>query len=385
MKVTVSVGGRFHAFNLASELLKRNALERLITSYPKFVVEKFGIPKNKTTSHVLKEVIDRGWSKLPIFIRNSYNPQFLSSELFDLQASLTVPVSDIFVGFSSFSLHSFKKAKKLGAITLVERGNAHIVFQNEILREEYEKFGMKPVLSHPKIIEKELKEYEFADYISFPSNYVRKSFLEKGFKPEKLVQAEFGVNLADFYPNDKKDNIFRVIFVGGMTLRKGVHYLLKAFYELNLPNSELMLVGSMNEEMKPFFKKYQGRFNFLGHIPQKKLHNYYSQSSVFVLMSIDEGLAMVQHQAMACGLPIIATPHTGSENLITNGKEGFIVPIRNTEALKEKLVFLYENPDIRKEMGEAALKRVKEGFSWHDYGERVFFAYSKLISERSRK
>lgn len=385
MRVTVSVGGRFHAFNLANELFKRNSLERLITSYPKFVAEKFGIPKNKVTSLLFKEIFDRGWNKLPSTLKNLYNPQFFVSEAFDIQASFNVPKSDIFLGFSSFALHSFKKAKKIGAVTIVERGNAHIVSQNKLLKEEYEKFGLKPILSHPKIIEKEIAEYNLADYISFPANnYVFRSFLENGINPEKLIQIQFGVDLSSFYPSEKKDDIFRVIFVGGMTLRKGLHYLLQAFSELKLPNSELLLVGSFNDEIKPFFHKYSSRFRYIGHVPQARLRDYYSQSSVFALPSLDEGAAMVQYQAMACGIPVIGTPHTGSENLINNNDEGFIVPIRDTEALKEKLIFLYQNPEKRNEMGKAALRRIKTGFTWHDYGDRVVNAYNKILTREKR-
>ena len=77
MKVIVSVGGRFHAFNLAQQLLKRGYLKRLITSYPKFEVVKYGIPKEKIKSAIVKEILERGWRKLPRFLKNIYNPQFL--------------------------------------------------------------------------------------------------------------------------------------------------------------------------------------------------------------------------------------------------------------------------------------------------------------------
>lgn len=381
MRVIISVGGRFHAFNLAHELFERGHLERLITSYPKFAAEKFGIPKEKTRSVIIKEIMDRGWRKLPNLIRNAYNPQFLISEIYDKWASRHITPCDVFVGFSSFALHSFPRAKRQGAITLVERGNAHIAAQNNLLQEEYQKFGLKPVLPHPKIIEKELKEYELADYISFPENsYVYKSFLDNGIKPEKLIQIQFGVNLSSFYPGEKKDNVFRVIFVGGMTIRKGLHYLLQAFAELNLPNSELLLVGAINDEIKPFFRKYSGHFRYIGHVPQACLREHYSQSSVFVIPSLDEGAAMVQYQAMACAIPVIGTPHTGSENLIEDGVQGFIIPIRNTEALKGKLTYLYENPEIRNRMGKAAYERIKTGFTWNDYGARIVSAYSKLLA-----
>ena len=144
-----------------------------------------------------------------------------------------------------------------------------------------------------------------------------------------------------------------------------------------------MLIGAINEEMEPFFKKYEGKFKYLGHIPQKELYKYYSQGSVFVIMSIEEGLALVQPQAMACGLPVIATTNTGGEDIIRDGKDGFIIPIRDVEKLKEKLLYLYKNPGICKQMGQSAKERVSSGFTWDDYGEKMVMEYKRILNLRN--
>lgn len=385
MKVTISVGGRFWAFSLAQQLLKKGYLKRLITSYPKFEVIKYGIPKDKISSVLIKEIMERGWRKLPEFLRNAYNPQYLIHEVFDVLASKKIEGTDIFAGWSSFSLYSLQKAKALGAITVLERGSSHIVYQNDILKQEYEKLGVKIrsfQLPHPKIIEKELKEYEEADYIFVPSSYAKRTFLEKGVPGNKVIQIPYGVDLASFRQLPKNDNVFRVVFAGGMSLRKGVHYLLRAFYELNLPNSELMLIGSINDEIKPFFKKYEGSFKWLGHIPQKELYKYYSQGSVFAIASIEEGLALVQPQAMACGLPIICTVNTGGQDIVRNGIDGFIISIRDVETLKEKLIYLYNNPEVCRKMGASAKERVSSGFTWDDYGKKIITIYENILAKK---
>lgn len=379
MKVTISVQGRFHLFNLAQQLLKRNYLHQLITSYPKFEVAKYGIPKNKVNSVIIKEIIERGWNKLPEFLKDIYNPQHLIHEIFDALASLRLKRgADIVIGGPRVS----KKAKKFRALTIAERGSSHILYQDNILREEYERYGIKIkpfMLPHPKIIEDELKMYENIDYISIPSLFVKRTFLGKGIPERKLIHIPYGVDLSSFRKILKNDNIFRVVFVGGMSLRKGVHYLLQAFAELNLPNSELMLIGAINDEIKPFFRKYEGKFNYVGKAPQSELYRYYSQGSVFAIMSIEEGLAMVQPQAMACGLPVICTTNTGGEDIIRDGVDGFIIPIRDIEALKEKLLYLYENPEICRRMGQSAKKRVASGFTWDDYGDKMIKVYEKII------
>ncbi|MBI5401669.1 glycosyltransferase family 4 protein [Candidatus Wolfebacteria bacterium] len=382
MKIIVSVGGRFHAFNLSQQLFKRGYLEQLITSYPKFEVVKYGIPKNKVNSVLIKEIIERGWKKFPRFIRERWDPQYFIHEIYDWMASMKIHKADIFVGWSSFSFHSLRKARGKGAIIVIERGSSHIVYQNDILKEEYEKFGLKLKLPHRKIIEKELREYEEADYIAIPSSFVRRTFLEKGVSADKLIQVSYGVDLSAFRQIPKTDDVFRVVFVGGMTLRKGVHYLLRAFSELNLPNSELLLIGSITDEIKPFFKKYEGKFKWIGPVPQKELYKYYSQGSVFVMPSIEEGLAMVQPQAMACGLPVVCTTNTGGEDIIKDGIDGFVIPIRDIERLKEKLLYLYKNSEICVKMGQFAKERVDSGFTWDDYGEKTVKAYELILKNK---
>lgn len=383
MKVAISVPGRFHLFDLAQQLLKRDYLSQLITSYPKFEVKKYGIPSNLIRSVISKEVLFRGWERMPIWIRKIFNPQYFIHNFFDILAASSLKKSDIAVGGSSVFLHTLSRAKKFGAVTVVERGSSHITYQNKILREEYELCGIElPPMSvpHPKIIEKELEEYKRTDYISVPSIFVKKTFLDEGIPEEKIIHVPYGVNLSAFKQVPKTDGVFRIVFVGGMCLRKGVHYLLQAFAELNLPNSELMLLGAMNEEMEPFFKKYKGYYNYVGKIPQAELYKYYSQGSVFVMMSIEEGLALVQPQAMACGLPIIATTNTGAEDIIRDGKDGFIIPIRNVEALKEKIKYLYEHQDICRAMGISAKERVSQGFSWDDYGNKMIAEYKRILN-----
>ncbi len=189
-----------------------------------------------------------------------------------------------------------------------------------------------------------------------PSTFAYKSFIEKGVPPEKLVKIPYGVDLNLFRPFPKEDDIFRVIYVGALTLRKGVQYLLESVASLKHTKIELWLIGSLSPEVRPIMTKYNGIYQYFGVIPRSELAKYYSQASVFVIASVEEGLALVQAQAMACGIPVIATVNTGAEDLFTDGMEGFIVPIRNPKAISEKLLYLYENPDICAEMGQAALK-----------------------------
>lgn len=384
MKVIISVGGRFHAFNLAQQLLKKDYLDFIITSYPKFMTRKWGLPDEKVKTIFLKEILYRGWVKLPKIIKNLYNPQYLTCNLFDIIASKKIKKADIFTVWSSFGLYSLRKAKELGAKVVLECGSSHILYAIKILKEEYEKFGVRPSLenlAHPKTIEKMLQEYQEADYIAIPSFFVKRSFLENNIPENKLIHIPYGVDLYNFKQVTKGDNIFRIIFTGTICLRKGVQYLIQAFNDLKLPNSELVLLGYVDDDIKDFLKKHLNNKIVIKHVPHFELYKEYSQGSIFVLPSVEEGLARVIPEAMACGLPVITTTNTGGEDIIREGIDGFIIPIRDVEKIKEKILYFYENPEIVKQMGENAKQRVKTGFSWDDYGEKMINAYQMILQK----
>lgn len=387
MKVSIIVGGRFHAFNLAEELEKKNELYQLVTTYPKFYFKnKFKIDKNKIKSFYLKEIISRTLSKID-FLQEKFNLDNFVINYFDRQASKIINYSDsdILVGWSSFSLESFKKAQNFNCIKVLERGSSHIQYQYEILKEEYELLGIKPKLPPNQIIEKEIQEYEISDYISVPSDFVKKTFIEKGFNEKKIVKIPYGVNLNSFYRKKNKlnDKKFSVVYIGASSVRKGIYYLLKAFTELNLNNSELLIVGKIDKEIIPILKKFENfNIKYFGSKKQNDLNDFYNRADIYVTCSIEEGLSMVQAQAMACGLPVICTTNTGGDEILDDGKSGFVLPIRKVEKLKEKLIYFYENRNMISIMGNNAYEKATHSLSWSNYGDKMSEFYNKILSKK---
>lgn len=306
-----------------------------------------------------------------LFYANWYF-QYVSSKKIDFKTS------DILVGWAGFSYKSFKKSKNHNIIKILERGSSHIEFQKNILLEEYKKFNLEFKFDQ-KLIDKELEEYQLADYICVPSEFSKKTFIEKGFSDDKIIKIPYGVNLKNFYAKEKKDNIFRFIYVGTISIRKGIIYTLKAFEELNLSNAELLLVGPVDHDIKPFITEFKknNKIKFLGHHKQNELVNFYNNSDVFVISSIEDGFAMVILQALACGLPIICSENSGGADLIKDGKSGFIVPIRDIEKLKNKMNYLYSNKKKLTMMREFIYKD-KNNYSWEKYGEKVVSKYKSL-------
>ena len=187
----VSVGGGFHAFHLSRELERQDALLRLFTSYPASHAIRRGVSKDRVTSLMLKEILQRGWGMLPSALKGFGDPRPWLHNLYDLQVARRMPQADIFVGWSSFALQSIRRAKALGMKSLVDHGSSHIEFQRDILTEEAKRTGVCLGMPHPLIVEKEIREYHEADYIVIPSTYARNTFIEKGVPEEKLIQIPY--------------------------------------------------------------------------------------------------------------------------------------------------------------------------------------------------
>jgi glycosyltransferase involved in cell wall biosynthesis len=208
--------------------------------------------------------------------------------------------------------------------------------------------------------------------------------VEQGIPESSLIQAAYGVDLSHFRPADRpNEGPFRVLFCGAASLRKGVHYLLQAFCELNLPGSELWLIGSVLDELRPFLDRWKHPgIRLLGGQAQNELYRLYQQGSVFCLPSIEDGFAMVLLQAMACGLPVICTTNSAGTDLVQDGTEGYVIPIRDPGALKDRLATLAADEALRHRMGTAALQRVRQGFTWDDYGDRIAAAYEAALRKK---
>ncbi len=384
MNVMVCCHSKFHSFYLAEQLYKRGHLLKLMTSWfdPKNNARNIQIPRSKVSDNYISASQIYLSRKIP-FLKTCIQKRFLGHRYFGHWCASQLKrqeTCDLAVTWGLSALPVIRTAKYKGIISIVERGSAHVAVQKELLEQEYQSFGIKPPAAFtPWRMERELTEYDEADYVEVPSSFVKRTFLEQGYDEDKIIHGFRGCDLSEFKQLPKQDKIFRIVFAGAMTLQKGVHYLLQAFSELKLPNSELLLIGRQSDEIEPFLKKYDGKYKWLDSRPQHELNEYYSQGSVFVLNSIQDGFGMVITQAMACALPVICTTNTGGEDLIEDGKEGFVIPIRNVEVLKEKILFLYENPEICRDMGLAAGKKVQQQYTWDHYGERIVKEYERIL------
>ncbi|MBU2858405.1 glycosyltransferase family 4 protein [Acidithiobacillus ferrooxidans] len=214
-------------------------------------------------------------------------------------------------------------------------------------------------------------ECEQADRILIGSQFARNTFIEEGFLAEKMVVISYGADLARFSPTPprgEQEKIFKVLFVGNIGQRKGVSYLLRAYQAFRGPGTELVLVGSYSGDPK-MMAPFRDQFTHIPHVPQSRLASIYQEAQVFVLPALLEGMGLVVLEAMASGLPVITTPN-GPGDLVRDGVDGFVVPIRDVNAIVEKLEYLRAHPEERLRMGQNARERAKM-FTWEQYRAKV--------------
>ena len=373
MNVVISVGGKFHALELAEQLDQRGYLERVITTKRWYVHKRFRPGRYRVVP--APEYLGALVRRVPALRRRGYY-SWLKDNLFDALARKYIPPCDIFHAWGNYALASIPHARRHHARVVIERGSTHPHFQDSILREEFRRFGLEVECAHPQIIRKGLQEMELADAVIIPSPFVERTFLDAGFPEEKLHVIPYGFNPARFGPGEKRDDVFRVLFVGNIGIQKGVHYLLEAWSQLRLPNAELVLIGTVEEGIKPLLAKYEGQFVHRGHVDHDRLQEEYAQASMFVLPSLQEGSALVTYEAMACGLPVLLSTNTGS--VAVDGEHGFIIPIRDSEAIAGKLAWFHEHPDDARAMGERGMTYIRD-FTWERYALGVIDVYRSLL------
>jgi glycosyltransferase involved in cell wall biosynthesis len=284
---------------------------------------------------------------------------------------------DAFIAISGAGLLTGARVQAEGGKFICDRGSTHQRFQEAAVAQEYRRWGIPLPRPTPHIAVREEAIYALADAITVPSTVAMCSFVQMGVSAEKLHVIPYGVRLDKFTRTEPPpDDSFEVLFAGQVSLRKGVPYLLEAFARLKHPHKRLTMVGSVQDDMRQLLARLPTeKVTFMGAIPQAELARRMGRSHVLVLPSVEEGLALVQGQAMSCGCPVIATVATGAEDLFSDGAEGFIVADRDTDALSAKMQLLADDPAIQERISEAAKQRVKKLGGWDTYGS----AWDKLL------
>ena len=304
-----------------------------------------------------------------------------------LVARKYVPYNTAIYGFEFSSLDSFKMAKQQHKICILDKIAPHHKTLSSIIEREFELYPevqtsydmhVKPLAAQRNA--RTDAELHQADCIIAASTFTKQSLIQAGVRIDSIRVVPLGApaictQIASFH---RKPFVF--LCAGTQSVRKGVHYLLDAWRKLRPDRSiELWLIGRM---MLPshMLQNLPGSVVIRPSVPRHELYLMYRRASVLVFPSLCDGFGMVITEAMAHGLPVITTPNTAAPDLITNGEDGLIVPIRDADALAEAMQWCLDHPEDLATMGERALARAARQ-QWCDYRARLRDVMYELLGE----
>ncbi|HSV43912.1 MAG TPA: glycosyltransferase family 4 protein [Candidatus Bathyarchaeia archaeon] len=384
--VIVSQYGAFHGQQGAEAAHALGALQKF------FTVRPYGgnIPPDK--------ISNLEWLDAPARLLNQANKRALHSRwvdefnfglrkgtrvLFDQIVSRSITKhTKIFHAYSSFQERCWDACETYGVKKIADWGIAHPKFLIETWEREAKTLGLtdSPSIKAQQI----LAELEQMDIVYVPSRFVKQTFLDFGYKRDHLRINPYGVDGKLFYPLVSSGAVrerFSIVTAGMLGWRKGTYYLLEAVRRLKQEgiDCDVYLMGFPDEDFgKKFLSRYQDVVTHVGGVSHAAIVDYYRLADVFVLPSLAEGQARVVLEAMACATPCIVTANTGCADVVRDGINGFVVPVRDSEAIADRIRLLYRDQARLRDMGRKARQAVEQQ-TWHRYRQTLMTDYQTFI------
>lgn len=366
MRIDILVGGKFHADHMAEGLVKGGHDTRVFTS----------LPKNRFSKHPPYPVRDFRTAEISFRLAKllgagDWGDHFKMKWLAKSARNWIKQHSswgDLLFGWSSFSLE-LMEAKFHNHYVLV-RDSTHIAYQTELLSEEYKKRG----LDFPRrqfCIDRELEEYELADKILVCSEFAKRSFIGRGFPASRLAVLTLGVDLSSFHPrqNLAPTGPLKAVYFGGLTLRKGIPYLLEAIRGFKKEEVQFTLVGAMTPELKRTLKGNE-QVEWIPAMPQSRLAHFIREKDLFLFPTLEDGFGFTLPQAMASGLFPITTQHCGAADIIEHKRDGLVVPPADPRALKDAIQYALDHRKDLVSLKQAAIQKGRQ-YDWSRYEETL--------------
>jgi len=396
--VILSHSGKQHSYHVADALNKLEFLEKFYTSSYitnltvqqlvrsaglTYLTRRFlpglGSPHVQSNwKYELKEIIYR---KLKGNSRKVNDLVFERDMNFDksLAKKLDKLNYDIFWGFQGSCFESLKKANKMGKVSVCEMTIAHLPFTKKILDEE--------ALFHPDWADS-------IDFTSFPSEYesrlinephiaskviaissfLKQTLVSDSIPEDKISVIPLGFDVHKIPYNEKVESLdnrpLRLLYAGRVTQRKGIKYLLDAMSAFKTSDVELHIIGNIHGSGNAF-KKYTDSYTYSAGVSQNELFKMYGNYDALVFPSIVEGFGLVTIEAMGAGLPVITTPNTNAMELIRDGENGFLIPIRDVHAITEAITRLrnLNDPDFQKM--RACARKTALLYTWQAHQQKI--------------
>ena len=297
----------------------------------------------------------------------------IHDRLFDHWAANWIGSDTNFYGWLHQSLACIRAVHRNGGLAFVDRGSVEPCKQQHWLTEEYVRFGLQSAPIPSQTVQRMQAEGIEADGIFVPSRLVAESYIEAGFPFKKIFINPLGVDASRYTPRSATpaEHPLRFVFVGQLSIQKGLPDLLAAWHKIQPCNAELTLAGIIppDEEsvIRPLLNQTH-RIQWKGHCTD--VPALLRECDVLILPSAQDGFGLVVLEALACGLPVIVSDRVGAKDCVRDKINGRIFEFGFHDHLIENLRWFLDTPDRSSQMREAALNTAKE-YSWEAYGQRL--------------
>lgn len=365
-KINILSQGRFHMLDLARELSRLGFDIKFYSFVPSSRCRKFGLSSKCTISLF--------WMIAPFILIKRICPSlyWIQLKMQDFIMGIFMRKCDICISLTGFT-YAPTRAKHKGAIVIIERGSKHILEQKKILEQNPQK---KKTVIPNRNIKYNLIAYQLADFISVASQHVKESFLLHQHPENKIFVNPYGVDLSMFKPLPNTPKKYDIIMVGGWSYRKGCDLIIEAIKQTQF---NFLHVGSIIDI--PFPKEIPN-FTHIDAVEQHQLLNYYQQAKIFLLPSREEGLAMVQAQAIACNLPLIGSPDSGAKDLKQMVEYPEYITITKDHTAEAVLNAINTTIEKYQELnGKIYAGNAIKNLTWEAYGKRYAEFLHKITEQ----
>lgn len=275
-------------------------------------------------------------------------------------ARIPADLVEIAFAYDTTALELFREARRRGMLRVLGQIDPHQV-EFQLVQEEEARWpgwSIRNLRVSPAYLERRVAEWHESDVIIVNSEFSRAALNRQGVPSEKLVVVPLayeGHVMSRVQPLGASPRL-KVLFLGQVILRKGIQYLIEAARLLQNEMVEFSIVGEVGISPQAV-RTAPANVRFYGHVSRRLAQDFFANSDVFVLPTISDGFALTQLQAMARGLPVIATRNCG--DVVRDGRDGMIVPIRDSRALAEAIMKFQENREWLLQCSQAGYERAR--------------------------
>lgn len=416
MKVLVAHPAQQHSYRLAAALKQNNRLYRYATTvyYKPHSLTALtarllkGMFKQKAQGRRCRELEDdeviqfcEGEGLLKLLARNTgffhryYNRiKYHNADRFAVKAARYAIKHqvDAVVTYDNTSplLFEILKEKAPHILRIGDTSAANPFYMKAIYEKDFE---LAPAFSEqlrkerrlvwdPAVQARTEREIALTQHFLVPSGFVAASLAVSGVKKEQLHICPYGVDTATFapktYAKTDSDKPLECIYVGGVKELKGIYYLLEAIRKMDASVAHLTVVGNADLQSAAL-QPYLSNVSFTGTVLHSEIPLLLQNADVFVFPSLGEGLSLSVLEAAACGLPLIVSENAGVADVMQDGREGFLIPIQNTQAIVEKITWFTQHREQLAVMGSNAAALAAQ-FTWEAYADRINAIFDELQS-----